>query len=180
MENQVNGVVETPTQTQPSFDADSFFESLNKRADDFFNNTAKKQLEKKFGMSEDEIMNLIAIQKNKQQEDVTTLKSENENLRNEIKNIKKNNSIDNVLKTLDVKPEKRDYLLKLTDLEDIFDEQGEVDTKKVTKAFEEVLKNVPEFKNSKEQDFGSYQNQQKPNTKAEEVSIFGFDFKPVR
>ena len=61
METNTEQVVEQSTQKQvveekatnnSSFDADAFFESLSKRADDFFTNNASKQLEKKYGMSD--------------------------------------------------------------------------------------------------------------------------------
>ena len=58
MENETltPDVQETTTATQEkpaeqvkdAFNADAFFESLSKRADDFFTNSASKQLEKKY------------------------------------------------------------------------------------------------------------------------------------
>ena len=80
MENETltPDVQETTTATQEkpaeqvkdAFNADAFFESLSKRADDFFTNSASKQLEKKYGLSEDEIQTLITEHKNKQGNDL--------------------------------------------------------------------------------------------------------------
>ena len=162
-----------------SFDADSFFESLSKRADDFFTNSASKQLEKKYGMSEEDIKALINEHKAKQGNDIETLTKENENLKNEIKNIKKNEVINSVLKDLDVKSDKTNFVLKLADLSDIFNEKGEVDTNKVKNSLENVLNELPEFRNQKEPDFGTYQTGQETKNVKEE-DLFNFNFTKIK
>ena len=164
---------------QSSFDADSFFESLSKRADDFFTNSASKQLEKKYGMSEEDIKTLINEHKAKQGNDIETLTKENENLKNEIKNIKKNEVINSVLKDLDVKSDKTNYVLKLADLSDIFNEKGEVDTEKVKNSLENVLNELPEFRNQKEPDFGTYQTG-KETKNVKEEDLFNFNFTKIK
>ena len=184
--NLENGVVETPTtpaaepvveSKQSSFDADAFFESLSKRADDFFTNNASKQVEKKFGMNEDEIKTLINEHKAKQGNDLQTLMKENENLKNEIKNIKKNEVINSVVKDLDIKSDKTNFVLKLADLTDVFNEQGEVDANKIKTSLENVLKDLPEFRNVKEPEFGKYSEQEK-NT-SQNSDLFNFNFTRV-
>ena len=162
---------------QSSFDADAFFESLSKRADDFFTNNASKQLEKKFGMNEEEIKTLINEHKAKQGNDLQTLAKENENLRNEIKNIKKNEVINSVVKELDIKSDKTNFVLKLADLTDVFDEQGEVDANKIKTSLENVLKDLPEFRNQKEPEFGKNSEQEKNTSK--NTDLFNFNFPKV-
>lgn len=162
-----------------SFNADAFFESLSERAEDFFTNNASKQLEKKYGMSEDEIQTLITEHKNKQGNDLQTLAKENENLKNEIKNIRKNEVINSVVNGFDIKPERKDYVLKLADLTDIYNDQGEADADKVKASIENVLKELPEFIKQKEpENFGMFSGEQ--SGASEEKNLFNFGFTPLR
>ena len=188
METNTEQVVEQSTQKQvveekatnnSSFDADAFFESLSKRADDFFTNNASKQLEKKYGMSEDAIKSLINEHKVKHGNDIETLTKENETLKNEIKNIKKNEVVNNVLKELDVKSDKTKFILKLADLDDVFNENNEVDANKVKTSLENVLKELPEFRNKKEPDFGTFQTG-KETKKVKDEDLFNFNFQKIR
>lgn len=159
------------------FDTDAFFESLSKRADDFFTNNASKQLEKKFGMNEEEIKVLINEHKAKQGNDIETLKKELQDAKNELKTIKKNEVINKVIKDLDVKSDKTNYLLKLANLDDIYNEDGSIDEKKVKTSIESVLNDLPEFKNIKEPEFGKFQESNKQSKK--ESNLFDFNFTKV-
>ena len=189
MENETltPDVQETTTATQEkpagqvkdAFNADAFFESLSKRAEDFFTNNASKQLEKKYGLSEDEIKTLITEHKSKQGNDLQTLAKENENLKNEIKNIKKNEVINSVLNGFDIKPERKDYVLKLADMTDIFNNQGEADADKVKASIDKVLKELPEFIKTKEpENFGMFSGEN--NGVKENKNLFNFGFTPLR
>ena len=189
MENETltPDVQETTTATQEkpaeqvkdAFNADAFFESLSKRAEDFFTNNASKQLEKKYGLSEDKIKTLITEHKSKQGNDLQTLAKENENLKNEIKNIKKNEVINSVLNGFDIKPERKDYVLKLADMTNIFDENGEADADKVKASIENVLQELPEFIKQKEpENFGMFSGEN--NGAKENKNLFNFGFTPLR
>lgn len=181
--NSTQEVVETKkvketTTKDANFNADAFFESLSKRADDFFSNNASKQLEKKYGMGEEEIKALISEHKAKQGNDIETLKKELEDARNELKTIKKNEVINNVIKSLDVKADKTNYVLKLADLSNIYNEDGSIDEAKVKTSIESVLNELPEFKNVKEPDYGNFQDTTKKTSKKDE-DLFGFNFTKV-
>lgn len=173
----VQGTTPDAQTKDTSFDA--FFETLSKRADDFFTNSASKQLEKKYGLSEDEIKTLITEHKNKQGNDLQTLAKENENLKNEIKNIRKNEVINSVVNGFDIKPERKDFVLKLADMTDIYNDQGEADADKVKTSIENVLKELPEFIKTKEpENFGSYSGED--NGAEPNKSLFNFGFTPLR
>lgn len=182
--NVTPNVQETPApqgtpapQEKDNFDA--FFETLSKRADDFFTNNASKQLEKKYGLSEDEIKTLITEHKNKQGNDLQTLTKENEILKNEIKNIKKNEVINSVINSFDIKPERKDYVLKLADMTDIFNDQGDADANKIKASIENVLKELPEFIKQKEpENFGMFSGQS--SGEKENKNLFNFGFTPLR
>jgi protein-tyrosine-phosphatase len=187
--NLENGVVDTSTQTsvetqptetkQSSFDADAFFKSLSERADKFFTNSASKQLEEKYGMSEDEIKTLINEHKNSKEDTFKNLQTENENLKNEILNMKKNSAIEKVLKELNVKEERKNHIVKLADLENILNEDGSINSDKVKNSFETVLKDLPEFiQKAQEPDFGNYQKETKQQVKDED--LFNFNFTKIK
>lgn len=140
----------TVREAKPDYDA--IFAKLDSILDKRSDGIAKSAL-KDNGIAEDEVKEIVAAYRQQkagaaqqQSEALTTLQSENQQLKAQMLESKLNAEATAQAATLQVAPETVPYLLKLADLTGAMDEQGEINKEAVTEALNKVLTDVPALK----------------------------------
>lgn len=173
MEN-LNNSVQVENQPQPTTqtpDLSGYFnklsEDLGKQMERYFTSNSKKEADN-FGLTAEQMQEAAKdfLTKNKSKEQ--TLKDENVELKNQLKQLKSNTILNDLFHKLEVNTELKDDLLKMVNVNDFYNEKDELKTEELEKSLTDVITRIPGFKKVKEVqnvNFGQDLKQDKQQTK---------------
>ena len=163
MENQTNqnveGMVNQPSEQQNNGtttsqpDLSSLFsklsDDLGKQMERYFTSGAKKEAEN-YGLTAEQMQEAAKdfLAKNKSKE--TVLAEENATLKNQIKTMKADSSLNDLFNKLEVNTDLKDDLLKMVNVNDFYNEKDELKLDELEKSFNDVITRIPSFKKVKE------------------------------
>ena len=167
---QTNENVEVENSTSKE-DLSSYFEklseNLSKQMERYFISNSKKE-SNNYGLTEEQMKQAANDYLNNNKSKETILEEENKNLRNQMKEMKTSNSINEIFNKLEVNMDLKDDLLKIVNINDFYNEKDELKTEDFEKSLNEIIERIPNFKKTKQQnkvDFGQVKNETKTQTK---------------
>jgi hypothetical protein len=142
-------------------------EDLGKQMERYFTSNSKKEADN-FGLTAEQMQEAAKdfLAKNKSKEQ--TLIDENVELKNQLKQLKSNSTLNDLFNKLEVNTELKDDLLKMVNVNDFYNEKDELKTEELEKSLINVITRIPSFKKVKEVpnvNFGQDLKQDKQTTK---------------
>lgn len=181
--NAAQPVANQQATTTVNVDYDKMAEALDKRSNGFMKSYLKEQ-----GLSEDEMKEAIKTFKNNKsqkeaetQTNLTNVQSQLQDSQAENRNLKVENTLYSLADELNVDRKNVPYLIKMANLENCFNEKGEIQADKVKEAANKVLEDIPGLKKVEEKnDTGITIGANNENASQASGNIFGFNFTGVR
>lgn len=193
---QANAQVGQPTTTAPqnnnagsnsNVNYDEVFKKLDSILDKRSDGIAKSAL-KDNGYEDDEMKEILSQYRaskqakvNETDNTITTLQTENAQLKETIKQERLNNEALTQARALNVDDKTIPYLIKLADFKEAFDDKGKIASDKVKTALETVLNDVPNLKAKEDNGTkGVTVGADTSNGSQPSGNLFGFNFTSVR